>query len=94
MRLVAAGAGRCGKAEEFSLLFLAFMLSLYKTLFYNYYHLSEFYYFFTPYSAAWWQSLLDAGILKKQIQAEKIVIEEILKYNNIKLYSFNCVSIL
>lgn len=52
----------------------------------------KFYYFFTPYSAAWWQSLLDAGILKKQIQAEKIVIEEILKYNNIKLYSFNCLT--
>lgn len=52
----------------------------------------EFYYFFTPYSAAWWKSLLDTGKLNRQIQAEKIVIEEILKYSNIKLFSFNCLT--
>ncbi len=50
----------------------------------------KFYYFFPPYSAAWWQSLLYSGNLKKQIQGEKIVIEEILKCKSIKLFSFNC----
>lgn len=48
-----------------------------------------FYYFFTPYSAAWWQGLINSGTFNKQIQAEQIVIEEILKVNNICLFSFN-----
>lgn len=48
-----------------------------------------FYYFFTPYSAAWWQSKLIDGTIGKQIEEEKIVIEEILKHDNIRLYSFN-----
>jgi hypothetical protein len=48
-----------------------------------------FYYFFTPYSAIWWQSLVNDGTIYKQIEAEQLVIEEILKYDNIKLYSFN-----
>lgn len=48
-----------------------------------------FYYFFTPYSAAWWQGLINAGTFNKQIQAEQIEIEEILKVDNIKLFSFN-----
>lgn len=47
------------------------------------------YYFFTPYSAAWWQGLINAGTFNKQIEAEQIEIEEILKVDNIKLYSFN-----
>ncbi len=51
-----------------------------------------FYYFFTPYSIQWWQSQRDYGSLNKQIEAEKIIIEEILKYDNIKLFSFNCLS--
>lgn len=48
-----------------------------------------FYYFFTPYSAAWWQECINRGTFNKQIQAERIVIEEILKTDNIKLFSFN-----
>lgn len=48
-----------------------------------------FYYFFTPYSAVWWQWLINSGTFNKQIEAEKIVIEEILKADNIKLFSFN-----
>ncbi len=48
-----------------------------------------FYYFFTPYSVVWWQSLINEGTFNKQIQAEQIEIEEILKVDNIKLYSFN-----
>ena len=48
-----------------------------------------FYYFFTPYSALWWQALVNTGTIYKQIEAEELVIEEILKHDNIKLYSFN-----
>ena len=52
----------------------------------------KFYYFFTPYSIQWWQSQKDCGLLYKQIEAERVIIEEILKYDNIKLFSFNCLS--
>lgn len=48
-----------------------------------------FYYFFTPYSVTWWQGLVHNGTIYRQIEAEEIIIEEILKYDNIKLYSFN-----
>lgn len=51
-----------------------------------------FYYFFTPYSIQWWQSLVEEGSLDKQIEAEKIIIQEILKHENIKLFSFNCLT--
>ena len=49
-----------------------------------------FYYFLTPYSAAWWRTLLMNGTLDRQVDAEQIVIEEILKHENIRLFSFNC----
>ena len=49
----------------------------------------NFYYFFTPYSAQWWQRLVENGEIYEQIQAERVFIEEILKCENIKLYSFN-----
>ena len=48
-----------------------------------------FYYFFTPYSAKWWQEKYANGTLASQIQIERIVIEEILKCQNILLFSFN-----
>lgn len=48
-----------------------------------------FYYFFPPYSAVWWKELVTNGTIYKQIEAERIVIEELIKYDNIKLFSFN-----
>lgn len=48
-----------------------------------------FYYFFTPYSIVWWHYLVNSGQIYRQLEAEKLVIEEILPYHNIKLYSFN-----
>ncbi len=48
-----------------------------------------FYYFFTPYSIIWWLDRVDDGSVYGQIEAEQIVIEEILKCPNIRLYSFN-----
>ena len=48
-----------------------------------------FYYFFTPYSAVWWKDLINNGTIYKQIEAEQMIIEELIKYDNIKLFSFN-----
>lgn len=48
-----------------------------------------FYYFLTPYSVAWWRDTLEEGNLDRQVDAERIVIEEILTCDNIKLFSFN-----
>lgn len=48
-----------------------------------------FYYFFSPYSAAWWQLTLERGQMLRQIEEEQYVIELILECPNIRLYSFN-----
>ncbi len=48
-----------------------------------------FYYFFTPYSAAWWYDTLKNGDAERRIEAEKIAIEMMLEHKNIKLYSIN-----
>lgn len=48
-----------------------------------------FYYFITPYSIAWWGEQVDNGAIYKVIEAEEILIKEILKQENIKLFSFN-----
>lgn len=49
----------------------------------------QFYYFFSPYSAAWWGDTYQAGDLSKQIEMERYVIELILECDNIHLFSFN-----
>lgn len=49
----------------------------------------QFYYFFTPYSVLFWINHIEEGTFYKQIEAERIVIEEILKVDNIKLFSYN-----
>ena len=51
----------------------------------------KFLYFFTPYSIQWWGSLADGsnGNIYKHIEAEKVIIEEIIQHKNIKLFSFN-----
>lgn len=48
-----------------------------------------FYLFFTPYSAMWWKEQLNDGNYLKQIEAERIIIEELLGVDNIKLFSIN-----
>lgn len=48
-----------------------------------------FYHFFTPYSVAWWGLQNQEGKLRYNIELQKIAIEEMLKYPNIRLYSFN-----
>lgn len=49
----------------------------------------DFYYFFTPYSAVFWGECVQGAAIYRQVEAERLVIEEILKYDNIKLYSFS-----
>lgn len=48
-----------------------------------------FYIFLTPYSICWWDtSVVRTGQLPAQIESQKIAIEEMLRFDNIKLYSF------
>lgn len=49
----------------------------------------DFFYFFTPYSIAFWNTMRVEGTLKKQIEMERIVTELLLPYENIHLFSFN-----
>lgn len=49
----------------------------------------QFYYFFSPYSVAWWQLLIEDGTIERQLEAEKIIIEELIRHPNIELFSFN-----
>lgn len=53
---------------------------------------TTFYYFFPPYSIAYWKELYTKGEIDSCIEAEKIAIEIILQIPNIKLYSFNLMS--
>ena len=49
----------------------------------------QFYYFITPYSAVWWQSWAEEGEISKHLQAERAAIEEMLRYDNLHLFSLN-----
>lgn len=48
-----------------------------------------FYYFLTPTSACQWDAWNRTGMLEYQIIAEKILVEELLKYNNVKIFGFS-----
>ncbi len=50
---------------------------------------TTFFYFFPPYSIAYWGDLYENGGLNRQIEAEREAIKQILECENIKLYSFN-----
>lgn len=49
---------------------------------------TKFLIYFSPYSICWWDSNQRAGKLGYYIEAEKVAIEELLRYDNIYLYSF------
>lgn len=49
---------------------------------------TKFLLFFTPYSICYWDSLDREGKLEWEFEAQRVAIEEILKYDNIELYSF------
>ena len=49
-----------------------------------------FYLFFPPYSICWWDSLNQYGVdvLKRRIDMEQYAIEKLLRYENVRLFSF------
>ncbi len=49
---------------------------------------TEFYYFFSPYSIAYWDELDSNGTLKCKLEAIEYTVKELLKYPNIKLFAF------
>lgn len=49
----------------------------------------EFYLFFTPYNVYYWDIWSQTGNIERQLEAEKYVIELLLDYDNIHLFSFN-----
>ncbi len=52
------------------------------------YQNTKFIYFITPYSIVYWDQLKQEGKIEKQIMAEKYMIEKLLEYPNVELYSF------
>lgn len=50
---------------------------------------TEFYYFFSPYSIIWWQSLVDDGTVYRQVEMEELACSILLEYDNIHLFSFS-----
>lgn len=50
---------------------------------------TQFCYFLPPYSAVWWGSIWSSGDLERQLEEERIMIELLLPYSNVHLYSWN-----
>ena len=50
---------------------------------------TQFYYFIPPYSIAWWASQAQKGMLQKTLEAEMLVVEQLLAVDNIHVFSFN-----
>lgn len=49
----------------------------------------DFYYFLTPYSICYWDNISRQGDLTKHLYGEKMIVEELVKYENVHLFSFN-----
>lgn len=51
----------------------------------------EFYIFFPPYSICWWDSVNQSGkgALKRRVDLEQFAIEQLLQYDNVRLFSFS-----
>lgn len=49
---------------------------------------TEFYFFYPPYSILYWDSLDRDGTLKAQLEAEEMVTDLLLSYDNVRLFSF------
>ena len=47
-----------------------------------------FYLFFTPHSILWWDKVSQSGEISEYLQAEEIIINSLLDFDNVKLYSF------
>ena len=51
---------------------------------------ADFYYFYTPYSILWWQSLVESGEIYSETEAEAFASSLILECPNIHLFCFSC----
>ena len=51
---------------------------------------ADFYYFYTPYSILWWQSLVESGEIYRETEAEEYAASLILECPNIHLFCFSC----
>ena len=49
---------------------------------------TEFLFFYTPYSALYWESLYRDGVLDRQLEIEKAVTEMLLECKNVRLFHF------
>lgn len=49
----------------------------------------QFYYFFPPYSAAYWGTSWEKGTMKKEFACYRLAAEEMLQYDNIHLFAFD-----
>lgn len=49
----------------------------------------EFYYFLTPYSILYWDGIQRTNQMDKHIQAERMIIESLIPYENMHLFSFS-----
>lgn len=49
----------------------------------------KFYYFFTPYSVTYWYTYIQENSIDKYLYGEKAMIESLLEYDNVYLFSFN-----
>ncbi len=50
---------------------------------------TTFFYFYPPYSVAWWKEMKESGELRREIYAERLAAKEILNHPNIKFFDFN-----
>lgn len=48
----------------------------------------SFYYFIPPYSIVWWDNCVRENRLEKHLYAERMVIEALMEYENVHLFSF------
>lgn len=49
----------------------------------------DFYYFYSPYSIAWWADINNDGSIYRQLEAEAFITELLVSHKNIHLFSFN-----
>ena len=51
---------------------------------------TTFYFFYPPYSMAHWGMEINNGQLDRTLGAENLITKELLRYDNVRLYSFRC----
>lgn len=51
---------------------------------------TTFYFFYPPYSIAHWGMEINNGQLDRTLGAENLITKELLRYDNVRLYSFRC----